>query len=236
MADYSLRDNPFTEDPADRIAKMENVRSYTKADIIQMVLDEGSTLNRADIEGSVNSFFEKCAKVVAQGANLNLDILSTSLSISGVFESADDSFDSRRHTLKLNATAGALLKDALKSVKLTKVEASSTDPNIVAVTDKVTGAVDGDIKAGSVVQLSGNRLKFDAADAEQGVFVITEGGETRCDTVIENRPARVVVLLPATLAAGEAEIELRTKLTASQSAGKTLKRVRYGRTLTVVTG
>lgn len=100
----------------------------------------------------------------------------------------------------------------------------------------MTGSVDGEIKAGSVLSLSGNRLKFDAADEEQGVFLSTEAGEKRCGTVIENRPAKVVVLVPADLAAGEAEIELRTKLTASQSAEKTLKRVRHGKTLTVVAG
>ncbi|MBQ3824713.1 MAG: DUF4469 domain-containing protein [Spirochaetaceae bacterium] len=234
MAHYSLRDNPFTADPADRVAKVEDVRSYSTADIIQMVIDEGSTLNRADIEGAVKSFFEKCAKVVSEGGNLNTELVSTSLSISGVFENADDSFDPKRHTLKINATAGSALKDALKKVKLTKVAAASTDPNIVSVADKVTGAVDGDIKAGSVIKLSGNRLKFDASDNEQGVFIIGKDGEKRHLAVIENIPSSVVVLLPADLTAGEVSLELRTKMTASQDKGKKLKCARYGKSLSII--
>ena len=33
MANYSLRDNPLTEDPNDKLAQLEGVRSFTKEEI-----------------------------------------------------------------------------------------------------------------------------------------------------------------------------------------------------------
>ena len=233
MADFSLNDNPFTADPADKIAKIENAQSYGVSDLVQMIIDEGSTLNRADVEGSISSFFEKCAKVVSQGGNLNLPILNTSLSISGVFVNADDVFDPKRHSLKLNANAGSLLKNALKKVKLTKIAPKNNAPNIVSVTDKITGAVDGDIKAGSVVKLSGNRLKFEENDAEQGVFFVQDGVAKRQTTVLDNKPASVVVIVPSDLVAGEVKLELRSKLNANATAGKTLRTAVFAKNLTV---
>ena len=84
------------------------------------------------------------------------------------------------------------------------------------------------------MEITGSRLKFDAADAEQGVFALTAGGEIRCATVIENKPARLMVLLPADIAAGDFTVEVRTRRTADSKTVKTLKKGGYGKVLTAV--
>lgn len=47
------------------------------------------------------------------------------------------------------------------------------------------------------MRLVGGKLKFDKTDEEQGVFVTQDGTAVQCAQVIENKPSRVVVLLPA---------------------------------------
>ena len=71
-----------------------------------------------------------------------------------------------------------------------------------------------------------------------GVFALTAGGEVRCETVIENKPARLLVILPASMEAGEFTVEVRTKTTGKSSAraSKTLKRGAFGKALTAVKG
>ena len=147
-----------------------------------------------------------------------------------------DSFDKSRHAIKLNVNAGSALKEAAAQAKAQKTEAASTDPYITSVTDKVTGD-SGTVKTGSVMELTGSRLKFDASDAEQGVFALTANGSVRCEPVIENKPARLLVMLPASVEAGEFTVEVRTKIIgATGKALKTMKRGSFGKTLVAVKG
>ena len=119
------------------------------------------------------------------------------------------------------------MREAAAQAKAQKVETASTDPYITSVTDKVTGD-SAAVRAGSVMEITGSRLKFDAADAEQGVFAVTASGAVRCEPVLENKPARVMVMLPAS-------VEVRTKIIGSTGKSlKTMKRGSFGKTLTAV--
>ena len=136
--------------------------------------------------------------------------------------------------MRLNVTAGTALREALTKVTVQKVEASSTDPYITSVTDKVSGDT-STIRAGSVMEITGSRLKFDTADTEQGVFAVTASGEFRCTTVIENKPARLMVLLSPEVSAGDFTLEVRTKYVNKNGASsKTLKKGTFNKVLTAV--
>ena len=169
--------------------------------------------------------------IIANGGSLN-----TSFSITGAFANMADSFGRTRHAVKLNVNAGSALKEAASQAKAQKVEAANTDHYITTVTDKVTGD-SGTVKAGSIMEITRSRLKFDAADAEQGVFALTSAGEVHCEPVIENKPARLLVMLPATVETGEFTVEVRTKIhSASCKAVKTMRRGSFGKMLTAVKG
>ena len=235
MANYSLRDNPLTEDPNDKLAQLEDVRSFTKEEIIERILKRGNTMTRTDLLAAINAYAEEIAFITEEGNTVNTPLLNTSLSISGVFVNGEDSFDPRRHTLKVNAQAGTALKDAAAKIKLTKVQGSAAVPWITGVRDTLSSADDtaNALKAGSVIELTGARLKFDAADSEQGVFFISDSGEIRLSQVVENKPSRVLALLPADTAAGTYSVEVRTKNTGNKTDGKALKRGSFDRTVTV---
>ena len=230
---YALRENLLTADPDDCMAQVVDARSYSQEDIAQEMIKRGSSLTAADIAAYQKLEAEVYADIIANGGNVNTPLISTSFSITGVFTNQTDSFDKSRHAIKLNVNAGSALREAAGKASAQKVEAASTDPYITSVTDKVTGD-SATIKAGSVMELTGARLKFDATDSEQGVFLLTSSGEIRCSTVIENKPARLLVLLPADIAAGEFSVEVRTRRTADSKTVKTLKKGGFGKVLTAV--
>ena len=133
----------------------------------------------------------------------------------------------------MNITAGTLLRDALTKVKCEKTEGVSTDPYITEVTDIVTGTVNTTLSKGGVVQLVGSRLKFDAKDAAQGIFFVPETGEAvRAAVIAENKPARLMAIIPADLAAETYYVEVRTKIIGSSQKSKTLKTGRFDKPLT----
>ena len=233
MLKYSLRENLLTPAPDDYMAQAADVRSYTLDEIIDLMMEKGSTLTRADVAATLQVYGEVCSLLIKDGCALNTPLMNTALSISGVFNGANDSFDKKRHTVNLNITAGTLLRDAAGKVKCEKTEGVSTDPYITEVTDIVTGTVNTTLTKGGVVQLVGSRLKFDAKDEAQGIFFVPETGEAvRAAVIAENKPARLMAIIPADLAAGTYCIEVRTKIIGSSQKSKTLKTGRFDKPLT----
>ena len=177
---------------------------------------------------------EVCALVIANGSALNTPLFNTSMSISGVFDGANDAFDKKRHAVNLNMTAGTLLRDAVQEVKCEKTQIASTDPYITEVKDVVSDTVNTVLTKGGIVQITGSRLKFDAKDESQGIFFVPETGEAvRCSVIAENKPARLTALIPQTLDAGIRYIEIRTKMLDNNKALKTMKVGRFAKPLTV---
>ena len=234
MLKYSLRENLLTPAPDDYMAQAADVRSYTLDEIIDLMMEKGTTLTRADVAATLQVYGEVVSAIIKDGSAVNTPLMNTSMSISGVFDGANDSFDKKRHTVNLNITAGTLLRDAVTKVKCEKTEGVSTDPYITEVTDIVTGTANTTLTKGGVVQLVGARLKFDAKDKAQGIFFVPETGEAvRAAVIAENKPARLMAIIPTDLAAGTYYIEVRTKILEGNKSGKTLKTGRFNKALTV---
>jgi len=234
MLKYSLRENLLTPAPDDYMAQAADVRSYTLDEIIDLMMEKGSTLTRADVAATLQVYGEVVSAIVKDGSAVNTPLMNTALSISGVFDGANDSFDKKRHTVNLNLSAGTLLRDAVAKVKCEKTEGTSTDPYITEVTDIVSGTVNTTLTKGGIVQLVGSRLKFDAKDASQGIFFIPETGTpVRAAVIAENKPARLMAIIPADLKAGTYYIEVRTKLNEMSRPLKTMKAGRFNKPLTV---
>ena len=234
MLKYCLRENLLTPAPDDYMAQAADVRSYTLDEIIDLMMEKGTTLTRADVAATLQVYGEVVSAIIKDGSAVNTPLMNTSMSISGVFDGANDSFDKKRHTVNLNITAGTLLRDAVTKVKCEKTEGASTDPYITEVTDIVTGTANTTLTKGGVVQLVGSRLKFDAKDTAQGIFFVPETGEAvRAAVIAENKPARLMAIIPADLAAGTYYIEVRTKILEGNKSGKTLKTGRFNKALTV---
>ena len=234
MLKYCLRENLLTPAPDDYMAQAADVRSYTLDEIIDLMMEKGTTLTRADVAATLQVYGEVVSAIIKDGSAVNTPLMNTSMSISGVFDGANDSFDKKRHTVNLNITAGTLLRDAVTKVKCEKTEGVSTDPYITEVTDIVSGKVNEVLTKGGVVQLVGARLKFDAKDTAQGIFFVPEtGAPVRAAVIAENKPARLMAIIPADLAAGTYYIEVRTKYANATKQLKTLKVGRFAKPLTV---
>ena len=233
MLKYCLRENLLTPDENDYMAQTADVRSFSLDEIIDLMMEKGSTLTKADTKAALQVYGEVVSAIIKDGSAVNTPLMNTSMSISGVFDGANDSFDKKRHTVNLNITAGTLLRDAVTKVKCEKTEGTSTDPYITEVTDIVTGTVNTTLTKGGVVQLVGSRLKFDAKDTAQGIFFVPETGEAvRAAVIAENKPARLMAIIPADLAAGTYYVEVRTKIIGSSQKSKTLKTGRFDKPLT----
>jgi hypothetical protein len=235
MLDYSLNENSLTPDPNDCSAQPENVRSYSHDEVIERINKRGSSITKADLMSGFELYYNEVADIIADGGAVHTPLFVTVPSIPGVFTSIADNFDSSRHAVKTNLNPGILLRQATAKIKVRKVQVADPSPYIVEVVDIASGTTNDILTPGGVVQLRGSRLKFLADKPENGVFFIDDNNvETRYNLVVENKPARVIVVMPDTLAQGSYRIELRTTCSSTNKEAKTMKRGQCNKILTVI--
>jgi hypothetical protein len=234
MLEYHLVENLLTPAPDDAMAQIVNLRTYTDEEIAELMLKRGSLLTKADILAVLEVYREVICDLVADGCGINTQLFNIAASISGVFNGIADNYDPSRHKIHANIHTGVALREAVKKIKPVKVQVADPIPNIVEVKDMLSGSVNETLTPGGVVQLRGSRLKFLEDKENNGIFLIPEyGGETKITVMVENKPARLMAMLPAYLAAGNYHIEVRTTYTVGGHECKQLKIGRFAKILVV---
>jgi hypothetical protein len=235
MLHYSLIENLLTAVLGDYLAQPVNVRSYTLQEIFQRIVARYPGLTPTQISAAVNEFFEEVAKITEDGETVTTPLFNTQLSMPGVYNGAMDSFDAKRHSVKVNINPGTVLREAVRKVKTEKVTVAEPLPHILEVKDVTGDTVNDVITPGGVVQLRGGKLRFLPDQPDNGIYLISEDEtENKLATIVENKPARLIAVLPSGLPQGEYFVEVRTSYSGSGKPTKTLKRGRYNKILTVV--
>jgi hypothetical protein len=220
--------------PNDYTAQPVNVRTIDLEGIFQRIGARYPGLTPAQISAAVNEFFDEVCTITEEGDVINTPLLNTSFSMPKVYEGAMDSYDPKRHSLKLNLSPGTHLRDAVKKVKPEKVIVAEPLPHVLEVKDIISDSVNETLTPGGVVQLRGGRLKFLPAEENNGIFLINEQNESiKLAVIVENKPARLIAVLPTELPEGDYFIEVRTSYASGGKPSKTLKQGRFNKILTV---
>jgi hypothetical protein len=235
MLQYNLIENFLTPAPNDYLAQPTNVRSYNLQEIYQRISARYPGLTPTQISAAVNEFFDELAAITENGETVTTPLFNTQLSMPGVYDSAMDTYDPKRHTVKININPGVRMREAVRKVKTEKVSVAEPLPHILEVKDVSSDTINDVITPGGVVQLRGGKLKFLTDQPDNGIFMIGENGaETKLAVIVENKPARLIAVMPADIPQGEYFVEVRTSWTSSGKPVKILKRGRYNKILTVL--
>lgn len=227
----------LTPAPDDCSAIPQNVRSYSMDDILNMMMERGTTITRTDVKAVLQLYKEVIVSLIADGAAVTTELMNVSHSISGVFINAADTFDPSRHRININLLPGKALTGIRNNISVQKVQSVSTGPYLTEICDAVTGQVNSTIVTGNVMRITGSRLRFSADQETNGVFLVMDDGTAkRCTTVIENKPGRLMVIVPTDIASGDYYVEVRTTSTAKDAKeSKTLRTGRYAKPIAVIT-
>ena len=202
----------MTPAPDDYVAHVRPVGTGGIDEIIERMIQRGSTVTRADIVGVLEEYHATIEEMLLDGMNVTTPLANFSVSIRGVFNGADDRFDPARHRLRAVVRAGARLRKALQERgQAVKEDAVKPAPNPVDYIDLISGERNSTLTPGGMGRIIGNRLKFDPTDPQQGIFFIAEDGtEWRVATVGRNVPGELLFLVPDDLTAGAYRLEVRT--------------------------
>ncbi len=211
MITHALLENHLTSDPDDYRAIVQSSGSATQADLIDHIIQQGSTVTRTDIKSVVEGITAAIIYMVLDGKNVNTPLANFGAGIKGVFDGKDDSFDSNRHQLRATVSAGKRYRKEIPNRgKTNKGEARVRLPNPEVYNDLNTGERDSVLTSGGMGQLTGHRLKFDPADDNQGIFFVAEDNSaTRVTITGRNKPADLLFTVPV-LPPGDYRVEVRT--------------------------
>jgi hypothetical protein len=218
MLEYHLVENLMTAATDDYMAQVVNIRSYTNEEIADLMLKRGSLLTLADVLAVLEIYREVILDLIEDGNGITTPLFNVIPSIPGVFHGAGDSFDETRHHTHVNMNQGIDVRKVASKIKTRKVQVADPVPYIVEVKDIVSGSVNEHLTPGGVIQLRGSRLKFIEANATNGVFLLNiTGAQYKASVIVENKPGRLIVMLPADLPPGTYILEVRTTFSAGNS-------------------
>jgi hypothetical protein len=235
MLEYHLVENLMTKTPDDFMAQVVNVRSYSNEEIADLMLKRGTLLTKADILAVLEVYGEVIVDIVEEGDGVHTPLFIITPGISGKFNGAADSYDDGRHSIRANMNPGTAVREASAKVKTRKVQVADPVPYIVEVKDAVSGSVNDRLTPGGVVEIHGSRLKFIESKDTNGIFLLNPAiGEFKLSVIVENKPSRLIAMLPAGLPAGTYTLEVRTNYSSgSGHEGNQLKIGRFIKELTV---
>jgi len=218
----ALFENNITSDPDD-YAAMVRVGWASRPpacaegdDLVQDIVDQGSTVNKPDILAVMEDAIGACESMLLDGMRVNFGgLVELFPRVRGVFNGATDTFDPARHSVDVGANPGNRVRQTVRdNASVVKDEAVKPSPNPLEYRYVGSDTTNDQVTAGNIGQLSGSRLKYDATQADEGVFFLPTGGgaETKVATVQKNKPSQLVFLVPARLAVGTYYLEVRARV------------------------
>nr|VFK08291.1 MAG: protein of unknown function (DUF4469) with IG-like fold [Candidatus Kentron sp. LPFa] len=119
----------------------------------------------------------------------------------------------------VGANPASKVRNAVRDdARVTKVETVKPAPLPLEYVDLGSGETNGHLTPGNIGTVNGNRLKFDPAKADEGVFLIpSKDGEkeTRITGMQKNKPGQLVFLIPGNLAKGNYRMVVRARMDGS---------------------
>lgn len=211
---YSLYQNNLSNNPDDYLAKAAANGTADLDRVIDRMMADGSTVTRADALSALESFFTAVTNLLLEGVNVTTPIANFRVGVKGVFDGPNDSFTPERHQVNPTASAGKRLRQEFQQkAQLRKQESGIPSPNLETYLDINSQTRNATLTPGGMGQLTGYRLKFDAADPRQGIFFLAaDGTETRVAIIGQIKPSSLMFVVPDTLTTGHYTVEVRAVL------------------------
>ncbi|MHC6202838.1 DUF4469 domain-containing protein [Breznakiellaceae bacterium SP9] len=178
-------------------------------------------------EGQVANMLNAMAKIVASatasGRSVQTPLFSTSISVSGPFQTADSDYVEGVNFTHVNMRINTVIQKAVQTAPRRKhTGVNNMGPVIEQVIDKFDDSKNSSLHPGSLCRMTGARLKNAGDDANVGIYLIDAAGiETKVPAkdVDMNSPRAVSFIVPA-LPDGVYHLKVTTQYRRGREYGK----------------
>ncbi|MCB0164281.1 MAG: DUF4469 domain-containing protein [Anaerolineae bacterium] len=209
--------------------------TLTQEDVLDEMEWHNSTLTRTDMRAFLESHERTIIRALLKGKRVVTNLVHYQLSAKGIFTDENDQFDEDRHTLSASVSLGPGLRQAInnKTVTLKRGQSGQPIPRLDSYTNLHNSDPNTVLTPTYNGRLDGDKLRFDPADPEQGVFLIPMADETGLladrtpirvtDYVQADSNRTIIFRVPDGLAPGAYKLELRRRFGKTRLATATLQ-------------
>ncbi len=211
---YYLAPNKMSNNGDNFIAVSSNTETYTIEDVFDEIVHPGSSINKAEALATFEALTEGIMKLVQRGNSVVTRLVNIRSNIKGVFETDESSYDSSKQQVVINMSPGLRVRSIENEIRVNKVTPRKREPVLHHYYDNNSDTSDDTITPEKGARITGDMLKFDEEDTDQGIFFINsdDGTEIRLDnSLLRNMPSELIFTNPD-LPVGTYNLEVRTGL------------------------
>lgn len=218
---YSLSLNKLTPNPNDYAARVVEVKTFTLDDIIEIITRDGKTQTEEEVRSVYLGLEKAMVEIISNGGNVQLSLVSTAYTISGIFDHDEENFTEGKHKLNLKTYAGDILVEAAKKNRLKRVRANEYSPEPTKLEDIASKSFNDQLTPGNMACLKGEKLQINQERADEGIYLVNnKAKEYPITHIARNKPAELVFLVPTGLPAGTYWLEVRNRSYQMLSIGR----------------
>ncbi len=144
---------------------------YDQNQLLERMVERNRSLSPETLVAALIVLKSTVTDLCREGNAVRLDgFVRFSPTMKGSFESHQDQFDIKRHTIELTAGVPKSTQLKINNRQATrKVESSNHAPQIFTVEDQETGTYNQVVTARGIVTLKGTRLRFDPTNLKESL-------------------------------------------------------------------
>lgn len=222
---YRIYKNNLADNVEKYAARVEYLDTIYEEDIIEEMMSYNSAMTRADTLAVMENYQAALKRKLLQGFRVMTRNGLYGVSIKGNFTDQGDSFDPSRHRIEPVIAVSPELRQAITNqIPVEKILAAVPQPQPVQYLSLSNGHTPNTLIPGGMGKLIGERLRYDPADPEQGIFLIAANNtERRLPTDGIIMPGSLVFLVPTDLTPGTYRLEVRARFDAEDLSVGRLK-------------
>jgi hypothetical protein len=214
-----LQDLVLTERKDDRFGRVVTTRSLTEDDLVQLAVSRRTDLSATTLKASIEILRQLAIEQIANGASVRFGLGYFNLGVNGVFIGDSARWDPNIHSLNINVTPVAELRNTVRATSVEVRGMSASGLAISTVIDVTTGEENKRLTPGGGVNLRGSKMRIEGEANGLGITLINqENGETIAipmNAVLTNDPSFISFVVPANLPAGDYKLSLTTQFSAA---------------------
>ncbi|MFH1118867.1 MAG: DNA-binding domain-containing protein [Bacteroidota bacterium] len=214
-----LQDLAITERKDDRFGRVVTTRSLNEDDLVDIVVSRGTEVSAATIKSALEKLKKVAIEQIANGASVRFGLGYFNLGVNGVFIGDSARWDPNIHSLNVNVTPVAELRDSVRASSVEVRGLSASGLAISSVTDVTTGEENKRLTPGGIVNLTGTRMRVEGEGKGVGISLINQAnGEAVAipmNSIGVNDPSFISFVVPANLIAGDYKLSLTTQFSAA---------------------
>lgn len=222
-----LYDLSITERKDDRFGRVVASKSLNEDDLVKLAVARRTDINPATLKASLELLKDVALEEILGGANVSLGFAHISLGVNGTFIGDNAQWDSSKHSISINMTPNAMLRNAIKKTNVNIRGMAVNGTVINSVVDIATGEENSRLTAGGGLNITGSRIKIEGDKEGVGLRLINQSNkkitEIPMTSILVNQPSRLSVVLPSDLKSGEYKLVIGTQYS---KGGQPLKEVR----------